>query len=275
MLLTLYKKNEKYLYLVIEKFNFIHLKDLFYKCKFPLLLNNIKLKKEKNMKSKKNFLGIILTSFINTAFSDTLRIENPDQLNIKIYYGDNLKTNSNDKLIIDDRNPSKNEKEIRVIVDNGNILKKTLMSSADSNSRGNYRGCNYSMIITKNNGWKVDNVISENVCSPSENHYNPPKESITYTIINKSPNPVYPAFSVNRSDAFVADSISGFIQPNESRIYDVKNKFWQSIGIKNGKKVQTAIFQPFDQEYIKCSQLELVDKSKTYIFNEDGKCTSI
>ncbi|WGL99779.1 hypothetical protein QE177_14785 (plasmid) [Arsenophonus sp. aPb] len=225
------------------------------------------------MKNKKIFLGIMLTFFINTAFSDSLKIENPNEFNIKIYYSDNLVLNSNNKFINDERHPNKNEKEIRVIVDNGNILKKTLMSSADRNS--NSKGCNYSMIITKNNGWKVDNVISESSCSPSENHYDPAKESITYTIINKSPNPVYPAFSVNKSNSFVADSISDFIQPNESRKYDIKDKFWRSIGIKNGKKVQTAIFEPFEQEYIKCSQLELVDKSKNYIFHEDGKCTSI
>lgn len=221
------------------------------------------------MKKIPFILSLISLSVTNFAVADSVNIENPDKMNVKIYFGSNLKADSNNDRVYFEGHPKKDEDKIRVLINKGDFLNKSLISSSNSWAQ---KGCNYAIIATKKNGWKIVNTQEgteeANKCSPSEDNW---KEKAVYTITNNSEIPIYPSFA-HKGAGFAPDSVDGWLKPNNSRLYSEDTKYWKAVNIKNGTEIKTGIFDSSKQEYIECSGVEPVNNTKNYIF--DGKTCS-
>jgi hypothetical protein len=152
---------------------------------------------------------------------------------VKITYGSATITTSENKRLYLDINPAGNEENV-LNVDAINSNKK-LISSAAAGAGGS-TGCNYSMIVSKKFGLKL-NGFGKN-CSKSEDHYTPQQPAV-YTFINNSSHTIYVAF--DQSNGFASDSIEGWLKPSQSRMYDENTSYWQYQGIKNGDEIRTAV----------------------------------
>ncbi|MEG5901898.1 hypothetical protein [Enterobacter bugandensis] len=209
--------------------------------------------------------ALAATLFLPNAFADSLNIENPDGLDISVAHGSGAVTHSAEKRFYLDINPAGNNK-ITLTTD-AIGFKKSLISSAAPGA-GNRGGCNYSMIISKNFGWKL-NSFGKN-CSKSEDHYNPTQPAV-YTIVNNSSHPIYVAF--DEGNGFATDSIKGWLKPGQARMYDEHSEYWQHQGISYGKDIKTAIFDGQLNEYRECSStFEPIKKNITYSYNSEHTC---
>ena len=212
-------------------------------------------------------LGLASAALSQSSFADSFNIENPDKLKIEINYGNNEVFTSQAERISDARNPKNGQ--ITIIADDGNILKKNLISS--KSAPGNKGGCNYSMLISKNSGWRLNSYGKG--CSASEDNYNP-ETSPVYSIINDSAEPyygVYPAFARENED-FSADSQFERLKPNELRMYSGDTGYWKALHVKTGDKIRVGFFNEAQQNYISCSDEEVISEDKTFVIKSANTC---
>lgn len=226
------------------------------------------------MKPSKLIFFSILFALIKPAIADSISIENPDKLGVKLFYGDTLYAQNSDERSYDARNPKKGEEWLRVIFSNpkdSTILKELKLRTSSMNV-GTSKGCNYSVLMTKHSGWKLEGS-EKGGCSRSEDHYDA-NAPYAYTLKNNSNIPVYPAFSVEKKDDFSSDSILGYLKPGESRIYSTGTEYWKSIHVND--KVQVGFYNPYAVSYVPCSQnLDTIDGAHEFSFDENRACVKI
>ncbi|MBD1578051.1 hypothetical protein HC723_16855 [Vibrio sp. S11_S32] len=211
---------------------------------------------------KNTLLSLTIGLVSYNALADSIAINNLDESNIKVYLGDSLIKDTNESRFSIQANPR--ETSFRVLADDGDTLSLTLKSSYNSHANM----CNYALLVSKNDGWKLEGY--DEGCTPSEDHYNPPKPQANYTIKNNSNNSVYPAFALEGKD-FASDSILGWLEPNALRIYNTDDAYWKSIGISYNDIISVAVYDPY-KGYVVCSKDEAVNGTK--VFTYDGtSCT--
>ncbi|EGT3594708.1 TPA: hypothetical protein ACQVMA_005415 [Serratia marcescens] len=214
------------------------------------------------------FLPIaILGSFSSLAMADSFNLENPDGLRYQLKYGETVVKEGKDTRFYDSRNPVVPQKNISISVEdeNGtNIAEKSVPSSLNGNSRG----CNYSMIVTSHHGWRITGN-----CIETEGNYKPDAPHI-YTVENNSKKKVYPAFSVDKANNFSSDSVLGYLNPHETRLFSVSTDYWKATSIKEHSMIQVGFYNPFTTKYIPCGdKTEEIDKDRVFTLNEDLTCS--
>ena len=213
---------------------------------------------------KKTLLLAVLSSvIIPSAFADTVNIENPDGLNIKLTY-DGTEISSTDTRFYNAFHPA-TPAEIKVVANEAGFEKKLINSRVS----GSGIGCNYSLIISKNYGWKLQSLGEK--CSLSEDNYNPPQPGV-YVIVNESNSKVYPSFDIGWGLA--ADSVKGWLAPNSSRMYDEHTTFWQHQQIVFGTNIKVGLFDADLNDYKNCStELRPISGGATFTYHANKTCT--
>ncbi|WP_235363783.1 hypothetical protein, partial [Serratia marcescens] len=138
----------------------------------------------------------------------------PDGLHYQLKYGQTVVKEGKDTRFYDARNPVSPQESILISVEDENgtrIAEKSVPSSL----HGNSQGCNYSMIVTSHHGWRITGN-----CIKTEGNYKPDAPHI-YTVENNSKKKVYPAFSVDKTNNFSSDSVLGYLNPHEKRLFSV------------------------------------------------------
>ncbi|WBF45399.1 hypothetical protein [Serratia rubidaea] len=217
----------------------------------------------------KIFLPVaIFGSFSSLAMADSFNLENPDGLSYQLKYGETVVKEGKDTRFYDARNPESSQSSISILVkdeDGTNIAEKSVPSSSQD---GNSHGCNYSMIVTSHHGWRITGN-----CIETEGNYKPDAPSI-YTLENHSKKKVYPAFSVDKTNDFSSDSVLGYLNPHEKRLYSVNTDYWKATSIKNNSMIQVGFYNPFTTKYIPCGdKTEEIDKDRVFTLNEDLTCS--
>jgi len=90
---------------------------------------------------------------------------------------------------------------------------------------------------------------------------------------NMSSHKFYPAFATN-GDPFAPDSVNGLVDPGVIRIYTPADAWLSSpaVNIYSGTETATAIFDPYEGEYIVCNDFEQFSGQTIFVYSQvDGE----
>lgn len=90
------------------------------------------------------------------------------------------------------------------------------------------------------------------------------------TIVNKSKNPIYGAFSTQMTGTYVADSVDGWIQPTKSFTYNPENKFLSAatVGVKEGDIInKVGVWDGTKVAYVDCAIAYPFTGQATFVYN--------
>ncbi len=226
------------------------------------------------MKLIVSFLTSLMLFCSSSLFADSFIFDNPNKYNIKVFDGDSLLYDKEEKGVYFGRNPKSNDFTVRVDEFTTPI---NLILNTSLNKNFYKGGCNYSFSLSKENGWAF--IGGEFPCTKGQDHLK--ADSPLFTTKNDTDDPsdptkkgipVYPAVA-SVKDGFAADSLRGFLYPKDSRVYTEDNFLLIDLGIKPGSNIQIGFFDPYAVKYIACGDDVMPYSGKyTFTLTKDKKC---